>query len=651
MSSSAAAPPPSHQTESMSDRKQQRELQAARASGQVAPAVDVKTGNMINPHNPDFITKRPWYLGGDQDNAGGAGPSLDHQTDQRPVQEKVELSLEAADSLLEEQRREQKLLAAAGKFQAGQWVEALKKNKQPYRICQILKITKKGFRFDLQYEDGTIERQVKVKAKAHGSRPRIRRTQTGSRATVVDAVKHGKETYDSKRDSYHGYDKHSHNTKLAGKYEERDAMRKTLRDKALASNQDGEQEETVRGNHSDSDSDSDAGSDDSGDEFKERDEDARVIATRLARQGGVGGAQMKVTARNLRIREDTAKYLRNLDPSSAYYDPKSRSMRDNPHPETAAGESQYAGDNFARVSGDAVALADTQLFAWDATDQGVGEIHPQANPSQAEMLKKQFKSKESDLKLQRKKAVLDRYGGEEYLDGQDGLATGVGQDGDKKAAGTLRDRKLRFGVSTAAGEYSRDGRMLAGSTAGAKREAITCKYEEDIFVNGHTTVWGSFFHRGAFQWGFADDHSLMKSSYCTGQNGRRANDEANEMRYGTGKAGTAALAQARGMLKAIPGNERTGKSNANATMANRSKLYGEANQNPDLDQAKLKEAMKKAEQEQTKQDAGDDRKRKYHSMNAEVDVTEEDMEAYRLSKGQKSDPMNNIGSDKLLDYK
>jgi hypothetical protein len=27
------------------------------------------------------------------------------------------------------------------------------------------------------------------------------------------------------------------------------------------------------------------------------------------------------------------------------------------------------------------------------------------------------------------------------------------------------------------------------------------------------------------------------------------------------------------------------------------------------------------------------------------------MEAYRLQKGQKSDPMNNIGSDKLLDYK
>jgi hypothetical protein len=42
--------------------------------------------------------------------------------------------------------------------------------------------------------------------------------------------------------------------------------------------------------------------------------------------------------------------------------------------------------------------------------------------------------------------------------------------------------------------------------------------------------------------------------------------------------------------------------------------------------------------------------RKYRFMNVEVDVTEEDMEAYRPPKRQKSDPMNKIGSDKLPDY-
>lgn len=42
--------------------------------------------------------------------------------------------------------------------------------------------------------------------------------------------------------------------------------------------------------------------------------------------------------RNLRIREDTAKYLLNLNPDSAYYDPKTRSMREDPRPDSDAGD-------------------------------------------------------------------------------------------------------------------------------------------------------------------------------------------------------------------------------------------------------------------------------------------------------------------------
>lgn len=38
-----------------------------------------------------------------------------------------------------------------------------------------------------------------------------------------------------------------------------------------------------------------------------------------------------VATNNLRSREDRAKYLHNLDLDSAHYDPKSRSMRENPY--------------------------------------------------------------------------------------------------------------------------------------------------------------------------------------------------------------------------------------------------------------------------------------------------------------------------------
>jgi len=654
-----------HVTESAADRRKNKELAEARASGAVAPAVDVKTGSMINPHNPEFITKRPWYLGG-----ADAGPSLDHQADQRPDKEKMEVSLADADNFLRNERRKRKQLLRKGEFQVGMWIEALKNNKLPYRICQIIKIAKKGTEFDLQYEDGCIERKVKNNKKfGSAGKPRLRMTKVGARSTAMDVDKYGKESFDSKRDQYHGYELDTHNTKVEQRFSERDDIRKVIRqkEKELAEKKNQNNTGGVNGagddddggigknksNHVESDSDLDSDvedDDDSDDEFVQRDEDAKVITSRLARQGGVGGAQMKVTARNLRIREDTAKYLRNLDPNSAYYDPKSRSMRDNPNPEIAPEESQFAGDNFTRISGDAVGLADTQLFAWEASDKGVKELHPQANPSQAELLKKQFKSKSESLDVQRKKAVLDKYGGEEYLDGADGLATAVDGSARQQAKEAAQERQTRFGVSTAQEEYRPDG-SLAKDSGNIKRVALKSKYEEDIFINGHWTVWGSYFHKGAFQWGYADDHSLLKNSYCTGENGRKANDDANAMRYGTGEAGSAALAQAREMLKAVPASQRpSGSAGGAGYKPNSSRLYGEADQKAKLDEEKLKEALKNVEK--GKKELKDDRKRKYNSLNAEhYDVTEEDMEAYRLSKETKSDPMANIGSDEVLEYK
>ena len=43
--------------------------------------------------------------------------------------------------------------------------------------------------------------------------------------------------------------------------------------------------------------------------------------------------KVRTAVRNLRQREDVAKYLRNLDPNSARYDPKSRTLKDNPNPD------------------------------------------------------------------------------------------------------------------------------------------------------------------------------------------------------------------------------------------------------------------------------------------------------------------------------
>jgi pre-mRNA-processing factor SLU7 len=659
---------PSHVTETISDRKKSRELAEARQSGAVAPAVDVKTGNMINPHNPDFITKRPWYLGSNDD-----GPSLDHQNVIQS-QKALELSLNSAHHLVQAQRQVEKEARKKGKFQVGMWVEAMKVGKGAYKMCQITKISKKGKVFDLKYEDESVERNVKFKTGGM-FKPRIRMTVTGARAIQVDEKTFGKETYDSKRDKYHGYDQDTHTSRVSKVFHEREDLRKQLREKAKKAEKDKDgdndkddddkkknKDKNDKASDSDSDVDSDVEDDgDSEDEFVQHDEDERVITTRLARQGGVGGAQMKVTARNLRIREDTAKYLRNLDPNSAYYDPKSRSMRDNPTPHEE--QPQFAGDNFARISGDAVQFAETQLFAWDAADKMAGtaaaaastsSLHPQANPSQVEVLKKTFQSKSAELQLQKKKKVLDKYGGSEYLDGSGGLANAVvDADDKKKKKSNMDDRKIRFGVSTSAVEYTRDGRVFKGGMS-TKQVAQKSKYEEDVHQNGHTAVFGSYFHIGGFCWGYGDDHSLVKNSYGTGANGRIANDQANEMQHGTGIAGSAALAQARGMLKSIPNHK---PSSGNKEPMSRSKLYGEADQKAELDAAKVREALEKARGEDqdtnnnTTAASKSEKKRKYNSMDATVDVTEEEMEAYRLRKGRGSDPMADIATDEILEYK
>jgi pre-mRNA-processing factor SLU7 len=764
---------------SASERRAQRELAEARASGNAPPEVDVKTGAMINPHNPEFITKKPWYLA-EGGIGGDGGPTLDHQADQRREEDKRTISLADADALvlrererikekLRRQRRELDERRSRGGrrgaghddndhddggdlFETGMWIEALRRNKRPYLIAQIVRAStdKRGEVYDLKYEDGHVERNVRPwggngamgRSSTGGgpdALPRMRVTRTGSRAQAIiaggggGAAFVGKETYDSKRDAYHGVEIDGHTSRMEERYREREALRKEQRQKerererrenaeredrrrkeeeggasargdgrgdAVVVVDGGGDDDAAAAHSADSDSDSDSdnegggggGNDDDGfssdDEIVQRDADAKLFTSRLARQGGVGGAQMKVTARNLRIREDTAKYLRNLDPNSAYYDPKSRSMRDNPYAtgdgggggddggggdasaaarQASAAELRgFAGDNFARISGDAVGLAETQLFAWDAEKKlGVeGAVHVQADPSRAELMRRKVESRGVDMKKRKRRAVLDRYGGEEYLDasGDAGRSFDAleGSGGDVIATKeTPEERATRFGVSHVEQEYGRDGRLASTTLTGGmskqkKRVPIPCKYEEDVHINGHTAVWGSYFHKGAFRWGYSDDHSLIRSSYGTGINGRIANDESNELQHGSGMAGSAMLASARKMLEVIP---RAMLNNGDQSKPHQqSKLYGEVvDQHKEFEREKLQAAMKR--QRQYEEDfaitTGGKNKRKYNSSAAEVNVTEEDMEAYRLLKGRGvEDPMAMGGGDeKLLDYK
>ncbi|KAL7172584.1 hypothetical protein ACSBR2_032136 [Camellia fascicularis] len=147
--------------------------------------------------------------------------------------------------------------------------------------------------------------------------------------------------YDGKRDRWNGYDAASY-AYVIERYEARDeARKKYLKEQQLKKleekncNQNGEDEV----------------SDD------EDNEDAlKVYPVCML----VGFVMWKL---NLRIREDTAKYLLNLDVNSAHYDPKTPSMREDPLPDMDPNEKFYVGDNQNRISGQALEFKQLNIHA------------------------------------------------------------------------------------------------------------------------------------------------------------------------------------------------------------------------------------------------------------------------------------------------
>ncbi|ORX54917.1 hypothetical protein DM01DRAFT_1382906 [Hesseltinella vesiculosa] len=200
----------------------------------------------------------------------------------------------------------------------------------------------------------------------------------------------------------------------------------------------------------------------------------------------------RTTIRNLRIREDTAKYLLNLDTESAHYDPKTRSMRANPLPNRESDDGTFAGDNFTRYTGDSTEMAKVQMFAWQAADRGT-EVHLQANPTQVALLHKEFEGKKDKVRDSTQQSILEKYGGAEHLESL--------------------PKELLLAQTENYVEYSRTGRVIKGQ----ERAKAKSKYEEDVFVNNHQSVWGSYWADG--QWGYHCCRSFMKNSYCTGQAG------------------------------------------------------------------------------------------------------------------------------------
>jgi len=404
-------------------------------------------------------------------------------------------------------------------------------------------------------------------------------------------------SYDGKRDRWSGYDPSEHKS-IIEEFQKVEEAKRQLRADKLNANEDTND-----------------------DDVEEEDEDKYVDEVDMP--GTKVDSKQRITVRNLRIREDTAKYLRNLDPNSAYYDPKTRSMRENPNPKK---DDAYAGENFVRFTGDTQKHAKAQLFAWEAYDKGV-DVHLLAEPTKLELLQQEYDKKKDQFKSQVQKDVLERYGGEEHLE--------------------VPPKSLLLAQTEDYVEYSRSGKIIKGQ----EKQVVKSKYEEDVYINNHSSVWGSFWKGG--HWGYKCCHSFIKNSYCLGEAGKN-----NEIVTIT-KPKNTEIAKTKQEKESSQESSSSDSSSSEEDQAksksrkkkekkkkNKKKLKEKRKKKDNKDKSDddtLQEALKAEDRRQAEADrllGMDERKRPYNSMYEVKKPTDDEMEAYFLKRRREEDPMN-----------
>ncbi|KAJ7268758.1 pre-mRNA-splicing factor SLU7 [Mycena haematopus] len=536
--------------------RRQKDLDAARKAG-TAPAALDEEGRPINPHIPQYISQAPWYL-------DTGAPSLNHQRKN----------------------------------------EEDKKNDAWYdRGVKAGPAAKK-------YRKGACENCGAMTHKKQDclERPRRRGAKFTNKDIQADElVQEVASGYDAKRDRWNGYDVAEHK-KVYDEYAAIDAARQKLREEEI-DNQTTTDLAAVRkvakASKAEKDGDADFGSSD------EEDADEDKYADAADAVGQKMDTKTRITVRNLRIREDTAKYLINLDPESAYYDPKTRSMRDAPNKNIPAEEARFAGDNFFRYSGEAQDVQQLQLFAWQAAARG-NDVHLNANPTQGELLHQEFKQKKEELKDTSKISILAKYGGAKYLQ--------------------TAPKELLQGQTEDYVEYSRTGQVIKGR----EKAKAKSKYPEDVYVNNHTDVWGSWYDASSGTWGYACCHSTIHVSYCSGKEGIEAAKASSAQNLLASASGSANAEPPRSLAETASAREPSERVEQNYSK----KRVGEGDVRIDEDQlsrALQEEKKRKARGEEDTDRSGKKRK----NAGGSHDVTEEELEAYRMSRRMTEDPMAN----------
>uniref|UniRef100_A0A8C5M3F2 Pre-mRNA-splicing factor SLU7 n=1 Tax=Leptobrachium leishanense TaxID=445787 RepID=A0A8C5M3F2_9ANUR len=546
------------------DWRKKKELEEQRKLGNAPAEVD-EEGKDINPHIPQYISSVPWYVDPSK------RPTLKHQRPQEENQRQFS--------------------------QMGEWY-------------------KKGIKegsIAIKYRPGACENCGSISHKKKDCFERPRRVGARFTGANIAADEHEQPLllldYDGKRDRWNGYNPEEH-MRIVEEHAKVDLAKRTLKaqklQEELASGKLSEHVNSPRHQWGEEEQNTQTDRD-----RNSEDEDEDKYADDVDMPGQNFDSKRRITVRNLRIREDTAKYLRNLNPNSAYYDPKTRAMRENPYSDAGKNpeEVSYAGDNFVRYTGDTISMAQTQLFAWEAYEKG-SDVHLQADPTKLEVLCKTFKVKKEEFKDDQKKSILEKYGGQEHLD--------------------TPAVELLLAQTEDYVEYSRHGTVIKGQEKAVARS----KYEEDVLMNNHTCIWGSFWKDG--RWGFKCCHSFVKMSYCTGEAGRSINNpnlcEEDLMPPEEDMTRPKTLVEIhqdkqKDKKKKKKKHRKSGDSGSDSEEKKKEKLKKALN----AEEARLQQVNELLQL--------DERKRAYNNVYETREPTEEEMEAYRMKRQRPDDPM------------
>ncbi|KAJ3143146.1 mRNA splicing protein [Physocladia obscura] len=589
MSSMAGELPSAGATKmSREEFKRQKVIEEQRKAGTIPAEVDPETGEQIqkinlvesldiNPHIPHYIAEAPWYL------------DIKHATlkHQRGPEAKV-------DGI-------------------NDWYN---------RGAKDTSVINKKFR------KGACENCGAMSHKTRDCLDRPRNSKNAAKTTnktlsadeITQSVSLG---FDAKRDRWNGYDSSAH-SKVISDWELVEKERQRIREEKAAAELAEVAAKSAAAESSMSAEDKEARAALLATVFNDDEEvdvDEDKYADAAEQIGQKLDTKSRTTVRNLRIREDTAKYLLNLDKNSAHYDPKTRSMRDNPNKDKDPKDLQYAGDNFVRWTGDAPKMAQLQLFAWQKAGNSQESVHLQANPTMGEILFKEHQKTKEVIAEVKKDSVLARYGGEEHLQAP--------------------PKELLLAQTEHYVEYSQTGKIIKGQ----EKASVKSKYEEDFFPQNHQSVWGSYWNSG--RWGYACCHSFIRNSYCTGQAGIDAANSSNLLlKQNSSSSSLIQDSKAKSLyethvLKAGKDAKKVPQQGKLGTGAVR---LGEGD--VVIDEEKLKKAIER-EEARKRRDLDDDdendkkKKKKFNSLEDTAAVTEEDLEAYRMARSSFEDPMAN----------